>query len=107
MQLFHFWKRVTRWKHLWIRNNFSTLGSQMVDSVVVISVTFGAAFGFTGPWRNLVVNRRGQGTRKTLVMLAAASVTMMLLGAYGGYPTVTHAVGWSLLIGTLAGSFYL
>ncbi len=44
VQLFHFWKRVTRGKHLWIRNNFSTLLSQMVDSVMVITVTFGAAF---------------------------------------------------------------
>lgn len=44
VQLFHFWKRVTRGRHLWIRNNFSTLMSQMVDSVMVISVTFGAAF---------------------------------------------------------------
>jgi len=44
VQLFHFWKRVTRGKHLWIRNNFSTLMSQGVDSVMVISVTFGAAF---------------------------------------------------------------
>ena len=44
VQLFHFWKRVTKGKHLWIRNNFSTLLSQMVDSIMVISVTFGAAF---------------------------------------------------------------
>ncbi len=44
VQLFHFWKRVTKGKHLWIRNNFSTLLSQMVDSLTVISVTFGAAF---------------------------------------------------------------
>ncbi|GAB3289119.1 queuosine precursor transporter [Parahaliea aestuarii] len=44
VQLFHFWKRVTRGKYLWVRNNFSTLMSQMVDSVMVISVTFGAAF---------------------------------------------------------------
>lgn len=44
VQLFHFWKRVTRGKHLWIRNNFSTLMSQMVDSVMVVTVTFGAAF---------------------------------------------------------------
>jgi uncharacterized PurR-regulated membrane protein YhhQ (DUF165 family) len=42
VQLFHFWKRVTRGKYLWVRNNFSTLISQMVDSVLVISVTFGA-----------------------------------------------------------------
>jgi uncharacterized PurR-regulated membrane protein YhhQ (DUF165 family) len=44
VHLFHFWKRVTKGKHLWIRNNFSTLMSQMVDSIMVISVTFGAAF---------------------------------------------------------------
>jgi queuosine precursor transporter len=44
VQLFHFWKRVTRGKYLWVRNNFSTLISQMVDSVMVICVTFGAAF---------------------------------------------------------------
>lgn len=42
VKLFHFWKRITKGKHLWIRNNFSTLMSQMVDSVVVVSVTFGA-----------------------------------------------------------------
>jgi len=44
VQLFHFWKRVTRGKHLWIRNNFSTLLSQLVDSITVIAVTFGAAY---------------------------------------------------------------
>jgi len=44
VQLFHFWKRVTKGKHLWVRNNFSTLLSQMVDSIMVITVTFGAAF---------------------------------------------------------------
>ena len=44
VQLFHFWKRVTRGKYLWVRNNFSTLMSQMVDSVMVITVTFGAAY---------------------------------------------------------------
>jgi uncharacterized PurR-regulated membrane protein YhhQ (DUF165 family) len=44
VHLFHYLKRITRGKHLWIRNNFSTLLSQMVDSVMVISVTFGAAF---------------------------------------------------------------
>ena len=40
VQLYHFWKRVTRGKHLWIRNNFSTMMSQMVDSFMVITVTF-------------------------------------------------------------------
>ena len=44
VQLFHWFKRLTRGKHLWLRNNFSTLTSQMVDSVMVVSVTFGAVF---------------------------------------------------------------
>lgn len=43
IRLFHFWKRLTRGKHLWLRNNFSTLTSQAVDSFTVISITFGAA----------------------------------------------------------------
>ncbi|MEM7216804.1 MAG: queuosine precursor transporter [Pseudomonadota bacterium] len=44
VQLFHFFKKLTRGKHLWLRNNFSTLISQMVDSFMVITVTFGAAY---------------------------------------------------------------
>lgn len=44
VQLFHFFKRITRGRHLWLRNNFSTLTSQMVDSFMVITVTFGATF---------------------------------------------------------------
>jgi queuosine precursor transporter len=44
VQLFHFFKRLTKGRHLWLRNNFSTLTSQMVDSFMVITVTFGATF---------------------------------------------------------------
>lgn len=44
VQLFHFFKRLTKGRHLWLRNNFSTLTSQMVDSLMVITVTFGATF---------------------------------------------------------------
>lgn len=44
VQLFHFWKRLTRGKHLWLRNNFSTLVSQLVDSSMVVTVTFGAMY---------------------------------------------------------------
>jgi len=37
--LYHFWKRLTRGKHLWLRNNASTLVSQLVDTVAVILIT--------------------------------------------------------------------
>jgi hypothetical protein len=42
--MFHFWKNLTKGKHLWLRNNGSTIISQGVDSFMVISVTFGAQF---------------------------------------------------------------
>ena len=37
--LFHFWKRLTRGRHLWLRNNGSTVVSQFVDTVAVITIT--------------------------------------------------------------------
>ena len=37
--VFHFWKRLTKGKHLWLRNNGSTLVSQFVDTVAVILIT--------------------------------------------------------------------
>ena len=42
--MFHFWKKLTKGKHLWLRNNGSTIISQGVDSFMVITVTFGAQF---------------------------------------------------------------
>lgn len=39
VHVFHFLKRITKGKHLWIRNNFSTLTSQLVDSSAVILIT--------------------------------------------------------------------
>ncbi|MAZ01425.1 MAG: hypothetical protein CMP58_04485 [Flavobacteriales bacterium] len=38
VKIFHFWKRVTKGKHLWIRNNFSTIPSQTIDSCTVIGI---------------------------------------------------------------------
>ncbi len=40
IQLFHFWRRVTKGKHLWIRNNFSTMTSQLVDTTLVVGLLF-------------------------------------------------------------------
>ena len=39
VQLFHFWKRLTDGRFLWLRNNGSTLISQLVDTVCVILIT--------------------------------------------------------------------
>jgi len=48
VELFHFWKRVTRGKHLWLRNNGSTLISQLVDTIAVILATHYLARGLPG-----------------------------------------------------------
>lgn len=43
IQLFHFWKKLTKGKHLWLRNNFSTFLSQFADTaaVLVLLCSFG------------------------------------------------------------------
>jgi uncharacterized integral membrane protein (TIGR00697 family) len=36
IQIYHFWKRITKGKHLWIRNNFSTFLSQFLDTLTIL-----------------------------------------------------------------------
>ncbi|MCB0446365.1 MAG: queuosine precursor transporter [Gelidibacter sp.] len=36
IQIYHFWKRITKGKHLWLRNNFSTFSSQFVDTFTIL-----------------------------------------------------------------------
>ena len=36
IQVYHFWKKVTQGKMLWVRNNFSTITSQAVDTFTVL-----------------------------------------------------------------------
>ncbi|MEM9137065.1 MAG: queuosine precursor transporter [Cyanobacteria bacterium P01_F01_bin.42] len=39
VQLFHFWKELTKGRYLWLRNNGSTLLSQLVDTTAVVLIT--------------------------------------------------------------------
>ncbi len=36
--IYHFWKKLTHGKHLWLRNNFSTFLSQFIDTCTVVSL---------------------------------------------------------------------
>jgi uncharacterized integral membrane protein (TIGR00697 family) len=36
IKIYHFWKQLTKGKHLWLRNNFSTFLSQFVDTFTVL-----------------------------------------------------------------------
>ncbi|MBL4701253.1 MAG: queuosine precursor transporter [Phycisphaeraceae bacterium] len=46
--LYHFWMKLTKGKHLWLRNNGSTLVSQLVDTTAVILITY-VAFNVYDP----------------------------------------------------------
>ena len=40
VRLFHFWKKLTKGKHLWLRNNASTMCSQVIDTFAVLFLLF-------------------------------------------------------------------
>ena len=67
--LFHFWKRLTRGKHLWLRNNGSTIVSQLIDSVAVIYITHYYAGHLVNP---------GEPVHRTLWVLIASGYVFKL-----------------------------
>ncbi len=38
IRIYHYWKRLTKGKYLWLRNNFSTFTSQFVDTFTIVSL---------------------------------------------------------------------
>jgi len=40
VRVYHFWKKKTNGKHLWLRNNGSTIFSQLIDTSLVVLVLF-------------------------------------------------------------------
>ena len=80
--LFHFWKRLTRGKHLWLRNNGSTIISQGVDSFTVISVTFGATYLSGGISLGLMLELMGSNYLFKLAV-ALLDTPFIYLGVYG------------------------
>ncbi|AWX45180.1 hypothetical protein HME9304_02192 [Flagellimonas maritima] len=47
ISIYHFWKRLTNGRMLWLRNNFSTFSSQLVDTLTVVGLL--CVFGVL-PW---------------------------------------------------------
>ena len=70
IRVFHFWKDYTDGRHLWLRNNVSTIFSQLVDTVLVVSVLF------IGEWslEQILVAIRDGWLFKLLVALADTPV---------------------------------
>tara|TARA_B100000678_G_scaffold84785_1_gene70525 strand:+ start:5486 stop:6157 length:672 start_codon:yes stop_codon:yes gene_type:complete len=49
IRIFHFWKRLTEGKYLWLRNNASTMCSQLVDTSVILVILCSAG---VLPWES-------------------------------------------------------
>lgn len=71
---FHFWRKVTRGKHLWLRNNLSTCASQLIDTVVFILIAFAGTGApvFTMIW--------GQFLAKVVIAAADTPFVYLLVG---------------------------
>ncbi len=81
VQLFHFWKRLTRGRHLWLRNNGSTMISQLVDSFTVNTIfLYKNPTVFTGTLSDLMGIILGVYLIK--VLIAAADTPLCYLGVW-------------------------
>jgi uncharacterized integral membrane protein (TIGR00697 family) len=76
--LYHFWKNLTNGKHLWLRNNGSTMVSQLVDTAVVNSILFYVGFGWEF-WQGVTVMAT---IYLHKVLLAALDTPLIYLGVY-------------------------
>ncbi len=74
VRLFHFWKNLTAGKHLWLRNNASTMVSQIVDTTAVILITHFYA-------RALPVNNDEAIWPQLLVFIASGYVFKLVVAA--------------------------
>lgn len=74
VKLFHFWKKVTNGKHLWLRNNASTMVSQIVDTTAVILITHFYA-------RALPINDGADIWPQLMVFIASGYVFKLVIAA--------------------------
>ena len=91
VHLFHLWKRLTRGRLLWVRNNGSTLVSQFVDTFAVITITHFYASPLPGvpitdPWPTLWVYI---GSGYAFKFAAALVDTPIIYGAVALLPVET------------------
>ena len=78
VKLFHFWKEVTGGRHLWLRNNASTMTSQLVDTIIVNSIFLG--FGLGLDWG--LVAKIIAASYLFKLLMAAADTPLIYLGVW-------------------------
>ena len=70
---FNFWKEKTGGKHLWFRNNMSTLVSQLIDTGLFITIAF---YGTGAPMLSLIT---GQYIIKLVIALVDTPIVYLLV----------------------------
>ncbi len=81
VRLFHFWKKLTKGKHLWLRNNASTMISQFIDTFTVNTIfLYKNPTVFTGDFGDLMGIILGVYILK--VAIAALDTPLCYLGVW-------------------------
>ena len=88
VHIFHTIKKLTKGKMLWLRNNGSTLTSQMVDSVAVITITY-----FTA--RNAIQITPGETVLHGLLILILSNYIFKMVSAL--LDTIPFYIGTKML----------
>lgn len=76
IRLYHFWKGLTNGKHLWLRNNASTILSQLLDSVLVVTLLF------AGVWSNELIFSAIASAWCFKILCALADTPLLYLGVW-------------------------
>ena len=74
VHIFHYIRELTKGKHLWLRNNASTLTSQMVDSVSVVLITYFLS-------KNAIIINPEKGVFFTLLVIIVSSYLFKMIAA--------------------------
>lgn len=75
VRLYHFWRRLTNGRHLWLRNNASTMLSQLLDTTVVVTILF------AGVWTWSQIGAVILASYAYKLLVAAADTPLLYLGS--------------------------
>ncbi len=76
VRLYHFWRRRTRGRHLWLRNNASTMLSQLIDTTAVVVILF------YGVWEWAEIGAVILSSYIYKLLVAAADTPLMYAGTW-------------------------
>ena len=90
---FHFWKKRTNGRHLWLRNNLSTISSQLLDSVIFNGIAFGLFGGGAIGWQGLIMMTVGYWGFKVVIAVMDTPLVYLLIYWFKRDKTVADRAG--------------